>query len=249
VRGRTLAISAYLFLAALAVPAVVGAQAPIPSPATGQPTPPTTDQPRGDDPLPQQSAPTPDPGAPAPSATYVRKDDGKGGNGNPRANAAASTAVTIVDFKFKPDPIKIGVGDTITWTNEDSAPHTATANNGSFDTHTLKKGQSGSHKFTQNATVRYTCIIHPNMKGTVIVGNGGSGGGGSGGGGGRSSGTSSSGSIGGSSFGTGTGGSTGTSGTSSSLPNTGQNELPLIVGGAVLLTLGLLLRRWVWARI
>ena len=247
-RGRTLTISAYLFLAALAAPAMVGAQAPAPTAnatTPGQPTTSTADPPQGGNQLLPQGEPSPGSGAPAQSSTYDRKPDRKGGKGNPSANAAASFPVRIVDFKFKPKTINIEVGDTITWTNEDSEPHNAVANNGAFDTHTLKEGQSGSHKFTEDATIKYTCTIHANMKGTVVVGNGGNGGGGGGGGG---SGGTSSGSGSGSDPFIG-GSSSSATGTSSSLPSTGQNELPLVVAGGVLLTLGLLLRRFVWSRI
>jgi plastocyanin len=83
--------------------------------------------------------------------------------------AAASTGVTIKNFKFTPGTSSVHVGDTITWTNKDIAPHTATAQNGSFDTGTITKGKTGSHTFTQAGTFPYICSIHPNMKGTVTV--------------------------------------------------------------------------------
>jgi plastocyanin len=83
--------------------------------------------------------------------------------------AAASTGVTIKDFKFGPASSSVNVGDTITWTNEDVAPHTATANDGSFDTGSLSQGKSGSHTFTKAGTFPYICSIHPSMKGTVTV--------------------------------------------------------------------------------
>ena len=94
--------------------------------------------------------------------------------------AAASTGVTIKDFKFGPSSSSVNVGDTITWTNQDTPPHTATANDGSFDTGTLNKGKSGSHTFTKAGTFPYICSIHPSMKGTVTVAaaSGGSSGGG-----------------------------------------------------------------------
>jgi plastocyanin len=83
--------------------------------------------------------------------------------------AAASTGVTIKNFKFTPGTSSVHVGDTITWTNQDIAPHTATAQDGSFDTGTINKNKSGSHTFTKAGTFPYICSIHPNMKGTVTV--------------------------------------------------------------------------------
>jgi plastocyanin len=87
----------------------------------------------------------------------------------PRARAAASTAVPIKGFAFKPATVTVKEGDTVTWTNQDTAPHTATASDGSFDTGNLKKGASGSHKFSKAGSFAYICAIHPNMKGKVVV--------------------------------------------------------------------------------
>jgi LPXTG-motif cell wall-anchored protein len=85
------------------------------------------------------------------------------------AHAANDTSVTISDFKFTPASITIHVGDTVTWTNDGPSAHTATANNGSFNTGVLQKGHSGSHTFTTAGTVTYICQIHPFMHGTIVV--------------------------------------------------------------------------------
>ena len=71
-------------------------------------------------------------------------------------------------------PITVAAGTKITFTNEDSAPHTATSGpspgaDGVFDTGTLKKGQSKGVKVAKAGTFAYYCAIHPFMKGTVIV--------------------------------------------------------------------------------
>jgi plastocyanin len=87
----------------------------------------------------------------------------------PRAHSAAVHAATIAGFAFHPGSITVTVGDTISWTNDDSAPHTATADDGSFDTGQLAKGASGSHTFTSPGTFAYHCTIHPSMHGTVTV--------------------------------------------------------------------------------
>jgi plastocyanin len=83
--------------------------------------------------------------------------------------AAASSGVTIKNFKFSPGTSSVHVGDTITWTNQDIAPHTATAKDKSFDTGTINKNKSGSHTFTTAGTFPYICTIHPSMTGTVTV--------------------------------------------------------------------------------
>lgn len=85
------------------------------------------------------------------------------------AHAAAAIAGSIVDFSFSPATITIHVGDSITWTNVGKQPHSATANNGSFNTGILQPGQSASHTFTTPGTYTYYCLVHPWMHGTVVV--------------------------------------------------------------------------------
>ena len=121
--------------------------------------------------------------APAPQATNRKAG---------KAHAAATTSVNMEDFFFSPATVSVHVGDLVTWHNRGKQPHTATADNGSFDTGTVTAGGSASHMFTQPGTFTYVCTIHPNMHGTVKVlsAGGGSGGGASSSAGGSSSGTS-----------------------------------------------------------
>ena len=98
-----------------------------------------------------------------------------GGGGSSKAAssngaAAASAKVRIASFKYVPQTIEVKRGGTVTWTNEDSAKHTATdsAANG-FDTGTLEQGQSKRVTFKKAGTFNYTCDFHPFMKGTVVV--------------------------------------------------------------------------------
>lgn len=168
----------------------------------------------------------------------------------PKADAAASGSVTIVDFSYSPRDITVNVGDTVTWTNQDSELHDATADDGSFGTPLLDKGESASVTFDQPGTFSYFCSVHPpesgypNFTGTVTVAGGGTG-----------SGTSGDGDGGGGGSGS-TGGASGTgavsesdataaadaAGTSSKLPATGLAEIPLALLGAVLLGAGIVLR-------
>lgn len=86
-----------------------------------------------------------------------------------KAHAAADPGASIVDYSFSPASITIHAGDTVTWTNVGKAPHSATAYNHTFDTGILQPGQSGSHTFTTPGTYTYFCIVHPFMKGTIVV--------------------------------------------------------------------------------
>lgn len=87
----------------------------------------------------------------------------------PSGEAAKSEKVQIVEFSYEPDPVVVQVGGKVTWQNEDTAPHTATADDGSFDTGTIEKGKLGSATFKEPGTFTYHCEIHPTMHGTVEV--------------------------------------------------------------------------------
>jgi plastocyanin len=90
--------------------------------------------------------------------------------------AQESAAVSIVDFAFQPASVEIATGGTVTWTNTGQAPHTVTADDGSFDSGTLSPGATFSQTFATAGTFTYHCNIHPQMTATVIVGGpGGSG--------------------------------------------------------------------------
>ena len=152
----------------------------------------------------------------------------------PKAIAAASGGVTIADFSFSPATLTINQGDTVTWVNNGPTAHSATANNGSFNTGILKAGQSASHTFAQAGTYSYFCQPHPFMKATIVVQAAQAGG--------TSGGSTDSG-------GTGSTGSSDTGATASqadsgpTLPNTGGDSGPLLLLGGLLLVLGFAVHR------
>jgi plastocyanin len=158
----------------------------------------------------------------------------------PAVHAAAASSVTIKNFAFAPASVTVNTGDTVTWTNQDDAPHTATGSGGSFNTGTLAKGKSASHTFSSAGSFSYICAIHPNMHGTVVVKGASSGGSASGSGGGAApSATPSSPSATAS-------GTSGTSGTTAAgagaLPHTGLELLAVTVVGLLLTGSGVALR-------
>jgi plastocyanin len=83
--------------------------------------------------------------------------------------AAKSEKVDIVEFTYQPDPVVVQVGGKVIWQNQDTAPHTATADDGSFDTGVIEKGKIGSETFKEAGAYTYFCEIHPTMHGTVEV--------------------------------------------------------------------------------
>lgn len=83
---------------------------------------------------------------------------------------AEDATVTIADFAFDPATIEVAVGDSITWTNEDSTAHTATVEDGGPDTGSLAGGASGTLTFDEAGTYTYRCAFHPgSMQGEVVV--------------------------------------------------------------------------------
>jgi plastocyanin len=102
---------------------------------------------------------------PAPATTTEPADSAPA----PSGEAQRSEKVEIVEFTYGPDPVTVQVGGKVTWLNEDTAPHTATADDGSFDTGTLDRGKLGSETFKEAGTFPYFCEVHPTMHGTVEV--------------------------------------------------------------------------------
>ena len=91
----------------------------------------------------------------------------------PAADEAAAGdggSVTIVDFAYDPAEITVPVGGTVSWTNEDAAPHTATAQDReALQSGTIASGESYEQTFDTAGTYEYFCEFHPNMQGTVVV--------------------------------------------------------------------------------
>lgn len=82
---------------------------------------------------------------------------------------AATAAVSIVDLTFEPGTIEVDAGATVTWSNDDSIPHTVTAREDDFNSGVLMGGDSFSQTFSEPGSYDYFCAIHPSMTGTVTV--------------------------------------------------------------------------------
>jgi plastocyanin len=80
-----------------------------------------------------------------------------------------SVKVEIANFEYSPDPVRVEAGGKVIWQNEDSVAHTATADDGSFDTGEIEEGKLKSESFKQPGTFTYHCEIHPQMHGTIEV--------------------------------------------------------------------------------
>ena len=99
-------------------------------------------------------------------------DDGGETGGETAATGATETgggtSITIADFAFDPDTISVSGPTEITITNEDSAAHTFTLDDGSVDQE-IAGGESATVTVDVSETTGFVCRFHPQMTGTVEV--------------------------------------------------------------------------------
>ena len=96
------------------------------------------------------------------------------GNATPQASPAATPATSGSDIRmfnlaYEPATLKVKAGTTVTWTNDDNVPHTATSEDGEFDTNTIVAGDTAQVVFDSPGTYVYVCAFHPGMTGTIVV--------------------------------------------------------------------------------
>lgn len=82
-------------------------------------------------------------------------------------DASKTETITIANFSFSPAQITINSGDSIKWVNQDSVTHQIKSD--TFASQPLNNGDSFEYQFQNAGTYEYSCLIHPSMKGTVIV--------------------------------------------------------------------------------
>jgi plastocyanin len=80
-----------------------------------------------------------------------------------------SGAARLTTTAFAPNPLTVAVGSTVTWVNNDSTTHDATADNHAFATGSISPGSSASVTLSTAGRVTYACTIHPGMTGVITV--------------------------------------------------------------------------------
>jgi plastocyanin len=80
-----------------------------------------------------------------------------------------SATVSIAGFAFSPASVSVKVGQSVTWTNKDNAPHTATDLAGAFDSGSIATSQSFNFVFHTAGTYTYHCLIHSMMASATVV--------------------------------------------------------------------------------
>lgn len=90
------------------------------------------------------------------------------------SEGSGGATVSIANFSFGPGTLTVKAGTTVTWRNNEDAPHTVTADDGSFGSNTLSQGDSFSFTFDTPGTYDYHCQFHggaghTGMSGTIVV--------------------------------------------------------------------------------
>ncbi|MBF8290305.1 MAG: copper-binding protein, partial [Chloroflexi bacterium] len=83
--------------------------------------------------------------------------------------APAGTSVRMAGSRFAPGQIRIAPGETVRWFNDDTAPHTVSATDGSWDSGDLPPGSTFERRYDRPGTYPYVCLYHPGMAGKVKV--------------------------------------------------------------------------------
>ena len=105
-----------------------------------------------------------------PSPTIQEKVASPSAVTTPEATPSAQRVEVIISkLSFQPASIIVGKGSTIVWRNQDTVSHTVTAGDGSFNSGTIVAGDTFVQRFDKVKTYTYSCSIHPEMKGTIIV--------------------------------------------------------------------------------
>src|SRR3989344_6718499 len=85
----------------------------------------------------------------------------KGSNVPVPNDGFSGNSVEVKDFSFSPATINVNVGESITWTNKDSASHTIVSDSGSeIGSGTIQNDGTYSHTFNSAGTYAYHCGLH-----------------------------------------------------------------------------------------
>jgi plastocyanin len=83
--------------------------------------------------------------------------------------SAGKAEVQIDNFSFSPTALRVKAGTQITWTNGDDIPHTVVSDDHTFKSKVLGTGEKFTFTAAKPGTYSYSCSIHPNMTGKVVV--------------------------------------------------------------------------------
>ena len=81
----------------------------------------------------------------------------------------ATHQVAIKAMRFEPGVVHVAVGDTVRWTNSDLVPHTATSQEGAFDSGNLPPDSLWAVVVARPGVFAYSCLYHTGMKGSIVA--------------------------------------------------------------------------------
>jgi plastocyanin len=87
----------------------------------------------------------------------------------PGVAAAGKAEIKIDNFNFSPAALTVKAGTQITWTNGDDIPHTVVGDGQAFKSKVLGSGEKFTFTAARPGTYSYSCSIHPNMTGKLVV--------------------------------------------------------------------------------
>jgi plastocyanin len=98
-------------------------------------------------------------------------EDGGGEEATGGAEAGGDAVeVGMENIEFVPMQVTAAVGQTIRWTNNESAPHNVTSEeDGLFESETLMEGDTFEYTPEEAGEIAYVCTIHPGQDGTITV--------------------------------------------------------------------------------
>ena len=96
-----------------------------------------------------------------------------GGATTPPATTGGGGGTTITEknFTFNPANVMVKAGDTVTFVNNDSAPHNVKIDGQELGVQ--NQGESKTWTATKDGAYPFSCVIHPSMTGQITVGSGG----------------------------------------------------------------------------
>jgi plastocyanin len=96
---------------------------------------------------------------------------GLGSAAKPRSREPQTQVVVIEGMKFSPARARIQIGDTVEFRNSDLVPHNVTERGaGRFDSGMINRGETWKFVAGREGTFEYRCNYHPDMMGTIVVG-------------------------------------------------------------------------------
>ncbi|HXB28514.1 MAG TPA: cupredoxin domain-containing protein [Puia sp.] len=84
-------------------------------------------------------------------------------------NNAQGTTISITSSGYSPATLTVVTGSSVTWKNNDSAPHTISSSDGSISSGMIAAGSSYSKTFTSAGTINYFDAAKTSMTGVLIV--------------------------------------------------------------------------------